>query len=221
MSDNRQSAYPFSSSDRPERWWFFGPTAFGPPSDALTALLARNWWLVALRGVFSILFGLAALFLPIVTLAALVLLFAAYMLVDGIFAIIAAIRAARHHRRWGTLVLEGIADLVAAAIAFFWPLATVLAFVLLSGAWAIVSGGLLLSAAFRLNIASGRWLMGIGGALSLIWGILILLQPGIGALVLTMWLGAYALIFGVMLLVLAVRLYRAYREMPSAQPQFS
>jgi uncharacterized membrane protein HdeD (DUF308 family) len=118
-------------------------------------------------------------------------------------------------------VLEGIADLVAAAIAFFWPLATVLAFVLLSGAWAIVSGGLFLSAAFRLNFASGRWLMGLGGTLSLIWGILVLLQPGIGALVLTLWVGVYALIFGVMLLLLAVRLYRAHREMASAQPQFS
>ena len=221
MSDNRNSTYPFSSPDRPENWWFFGPAAFGPPSDALTALLADNWWLVAIRGVFNILFGLAALFLPIVTLAALVLLFAAYMLVDGVFAIIAAVRAARHHQRWGMLVLEGIADLVAAAIAFFWPLATVLAFVLLSGAWAIVSGGLFLSAAFRLNFASGRWLMGLGGALSLIWGLLVLLQPGIGALVLTLWIGAYALIFGVMLLFLAVRLYRAHREMASAQPQFS
>ena len=96
-----------------------------------------------------------------------------------------------------------------------------LAFVLLSGAWAIVSGGLFLSAASRLNFASGRWLMGLGGALSLIWGLLVLLQPGIGALVLTLWIGAYALIFGVMLLFLAVRLYRAHREMASAQPQFS
>ncbi|MGO8915646.1 MAG: HdeD family acid-resistance protein [Stellaceae bacterium] len=179
---------------------------------AMNALLARNWWAVGLRGVFAILFGLIAVLLPGVTLAALVLLFAAYMLADGVFALIAGLRAATKHERWGWLALEGIADLVAGVIAVTWPAITVLAFVYLMGAWAIVSGALLLSATVRLQPAHGKWLMGFGGAISVIWGILLILQPFIGALVLTWWIGAYALFFGGALLVLAFRLRQQQRE---------
>jgi uncharacterized membrane protein HdeD (DUF308 family) len=210
-----EGAKPHALSDPVEAWGFFEPAGFGQRSDVLTHLLARNWWVVALRGVFGVLFGLAALFLPIVTLASLVLLFAAYMLVDGVLGVVEGVRAARHGQRWGTLVLEGVADLIAGAIAFFLPLATVLAFVFLAGAWAIISGALLLSAAFRLNIAHGRWLMVLGGVISVVWGALLFLSPGIGALVLTWWLGAYALVFGVTLLFLSARLYRLSKEVPA------
>src|SRR5260221_2600356 len=103
-------------------------------NDAMSAALARNWWLVALRGVLAILFGIVAILLPGPTLAALVLLFAAYMVVDGVLAIVAAVRAARRHERWGWLIFEGIVDLAAAAIAFLFPVATIFAFVLLMGA---------------------------------------------------------------------------------------
>jgi uncharacterized membrane protein HdeD (DUF308 family) len=179
-----------------------------PAADAMNALLARNWWAIALRGVFAIVFGLIAVLLPGVTLAALVLLFAAYMLVDGVFALVAGLRAANRRERWGWLAFEGIADLVAGAIAIVWPLATILAFVYLMAAWALVSGGLLLGATVRLRPTHGKWLMGLGGAVSVIWGILLILQPLIGALVLTWWMGAYALFFGGALLALAFRLRR-------------
>jgi uncharacterized membrane protein HdeD (DUF308 family) len=173
---------------------------------AMNAQLARNWWAIALRGVFAILFGLIALFMPSVTLTALVLLFAAYMLVDGIFAIVAAVRAAAHHERWGWLIFEGIVDLIAGVIAVIWPLITILAFVLLMAAWAIVSGGLLTAAAFRLHATHGRWVMALSGIVSLVWGILLVIWPIVGAVVLTWWVGAYAIVFGVLLLVLAFRL---------------
>src|SRR5437763_9231223 len=117
-------------------------------ASAMSALLAQNWWAVALRGVFAVLFGLIALFMPGVTIASLVLLFAAYMLVDGIFAIVSAVRAAAHHERRGLLVLDGVCDIAAGAIALAWPGITVLTFVFLSAAWAILSGGLMLGAAF-------------------------------------------------------------------------
>src|SRR5260221_8889479 len=185
-------------------------------NDAMSAALARNWWLVALRGVLAILFGIVAILLPGPTLAALVLLFAAYMVVDGVLAIVAAVRAARRHERWGWLIFEGIVDLAAAAIAFLFPVATIFAFVLLMGAWAIISGAMLWAAAFRLNLAHGRWLMAFGGIVSVIWGFLLILWPVIGALVLTWWIGAYALIFGVALLVLAFRLRRRAHEAPPA-----
>jgi uncharacterized membrane protein HdeD (DUF308 family) len=191
-------------------------TAFADPGHAMSALLAQNWWAVALRGAFAILFGIIALVLPGVTLTALVLLFAAYMLVDGVFAIVAGVRAARRHERWGLLVLEGIVDLVVGAVAVVAPLATVLAFVLLMAAWAIVTGAILTIAAFRLQVAHGRWLMGLGGIVSLIWGALLLIWPIAGALVLTWWIGAYALLFGIALLALAFRLRRRHRELPDA-----
>jgi hypothetical protein len=112
-------------------WRLFDGADMGAIRDAMSARLAENWWAIALRGVFAILFGAIALVLPGVTLTALVLLFAAYMLVDGVFAIVAAVRAARQHERWGWLVLEGIVDLIAGAIAVVWPLITIVAFVLL------------------------------------------------------------------------------------------
>jgi uncharacterized membrane protein HdeD (DUF308 family) len=166
--------------------------------------------------VLAILLGVVAVLLPGPTLAALVLLFAAYMVVDGVLAIIAAVRAARRRQRWGWLIFEGVVDLAAAAIAFLFPIATIFAFVLLLGAWAIVSGAMLWAAAFRLNLAHGRWLMAFGGIVSVIWGFLLILWPAIGALALTLWIGAYALIFGVALLVLAFRLRRRAHEAPPA-----
>ena len=183
-------------------------TAGGWPAgdDAMSALLAQNWWAIALRGVFAIIFGIIALLMPGAAMLALVLLFAAYLLVDGTFAIIAAVRAARRQERWGWLIFEGLVDLVTGGIAAVWPLITIVAFALLMGAWAIVTGALLLGASYRLNIPHGRWLMALAGAISVIWGVLLIIWPLIGALVLTWWMAAYALIFGVAMLVLAFRL---------------
>jgi uncharacterized membrane protein HdeD (DUF308 family) len=189
---------------------------FGDQSESMSAAFARNWWLVALRGVLAILFGLVALVLPVATMLSLVLLFSAYALVDGIFAIIAGIRKARRHERWGLLVLEGIVDIIAGAIAFLWPAITVLAFVFLVAAWALVSGALMLAAAFRLETSHGRWWLVLGGLVSLAYGVVLIAAPLIGALVLTWWLGAYALVFGVALLILGFRLRPHRNQHPHA-----
>lgn len=185
---------------------------FGGPNDAMNVGLSQNWWLVGLRGVLAILFGVLALALPGVTIASLVLLFGVYMVVDGIFAIAAAVRSARRHERWGALVFEGIVDLLAGAVALLLPAAAALAFVMLMGAWAVVSGAFLLAATFRLNVTHGRWLMGFGAVVSIIWGVLLMIWPVAGAIVLTWWMGAYALLFGAALLVLAVQLWRRRRD---------
>lgn len=173
---------------------------------SLNAVLAENWWAIAVRGVLGILFGILALIFPGATILSFVLVFAAYLLVDGVFAIIAAVRAARRRDRWGLLTFEGIANIAAAVIAVLWPGLTVLAFVVLIAAWAIVTGVLMLGAAFRLNIQHGRWWLALSGAASLVFGILLILAPLAGAIVLTWWIGAYALVFGAALLVLAFRL---------------
>jgi uncharacterized membrane protein HdeD (DUF308 family) len=179
--------------------------------SAMSSVLADNWWAIAIRGVLAIVFGFIALFLPGATMLSLVLVFAAYAFADGVFGIIAAVRAARAHERWGLLVLEGVVNIVTAAIAILWPGITVVAFVLLVASWAILSGGLMLAAAFRLQIDHGRWWLALGGIASLIYGALLVAAPAIGALVLTWWLGAYALIFGVSLVVLAFQLRQRRR----------
>lgn len=190
-------------------------------NDAMSNLLAQNWWAMALRGVFAILFGAIALLMPGVTMLALVLLFAAYMLVDGVCDIVAAVRAARQGERWGWLVVEGIVDLIAGVIAVAWPVITIVVFVWLLGVWAIISGALLLAASFRLHVPHGRWLMALGGAISVIWGLLLLFWPLPGAVVLTWWMAGYALFFGVALLVLSFRLRgrRAAAAPPGAMPR--
>lgn len=174
--------------------------------DVLSAALARNWRVVALRGAVAILFGLLTLLMPLESLATLVYLFAAYLLVDGGFGIAAAVKAARKHERWGLLVVEGVVDILAAAAALASPGLAILVFVYLVAAWSIVSGGLMAVAAFRLHLDHGRWLLATAGLVSILFGILLAASPVGGAIVLTVWLGAYGLVFGVMLVALAIRL---------------
>ena len=178
----------------------------GPEYDLLIAMLARNWWAIGIRGVVGILFGLVALFLPGATMLSLVLLFAAYIFVDGVFGIVSAVRAARAHERWGLPVLEGLVDIAVATIAVLWPGITVVAFVFLVAFWAILTGVLELAAAFRLEFIDGRGWLIFGGLVSVLYGALLIVTPMIGAVVLTWWLGAYALVFGVCLVVLAFKL---------------
>lgn len=174
--------------------------------DAMSTVLARNWWLMALRGVFAILFGVVAFVAPGAFVLSLVLFFAAYMLVDGVVGIVASIRAAQHHERWGYLLAEGVLDVIVGVAAVLVPAAAVWTFVYLVAFWALVTGGLMLAAAFRLHLHYGRWWLALGGVVSLLFGIALLVNPGMSALVLTWWFGGYAIAFGVMLLILAFSL---------------
>jgi uncharacterized membrane protein HdeD (DUF308 family) len=183
--------------------------------DELNVALARNWWLIALRGVLAIVFGIIALVAPLATILALVLLFSAYMLVDAVFSFVAAVRAARRGERWGFLALSGLASLAAGVVAFIWPGITAAAFVLLIGAWAIVTGMLLLAAAFRVDNYHGRLWFGLGGAVSMLYGLVMVVAPLAGAIVLTWWLGVFALVLGVALLVVAFRLRSRFVDHPA------
>jgi len=127
-------------------------------------------------------------------------------LIDGVFTIIASVRAARRGERWWLLTLEGTIGIIAGIAAFVWPGITVIALVLLTAAWALLSGILTLASAVKLNNEHGRWWMVLGGVVSLIFGGLLAAAPFVGALVLTWWVGAYAFVFGVTLLVLAFQL---------------
>ncbi len=172
--------------------------------DALAELLAENWWALALRGILGIAFGLVALLLPGATMLSLVLLFAAYTFVDGIFGLVSAFRAARQHERWGYLTFEALVNIATAAIAVLLPGLTVVVFVYLVAFWALLTGILMLGAAFELHDGRG-WLI-LGGLASVIYGGLLIAAPLLGAVVLTWWIGAYAIVFGVSLLILGFKL---------------
>ena len=174
--------------------------------DAMSAVLAQNWWLIALRGVFGVLFGILAFTSPGAVMITLALFFAAYLIVDGVAGIVAAVRAARANERWGLLLAEGALNIVMGVVAAVLPVTAVFAFVIITAAWALISGGLMIAAAFKLHESHGRWWLAIGGVISVIWGVLLVLSPVIGAVVLTWWLGAYAFVFGMALIVLAFRL---------------
>jgi uncharacterized membrane protein HdeD (DUF308 family) len=186
--------------------------------DALSEVLADSWWAVGLRGIIGILFGLICLLTPGIALVAFVALFAAYMLVDGAFALAAAWTAARTGDRWGLLILEGIVDIAAGVIAFVWPAITMVALIWIIAIWAIVSGALMLYAAFTLNREHGRWWLALGGIASLIFGVLLIIEPLVGAVVLFMWIGAYSLVFGIFLLILAFQLHSRKEEREHKAP---
>ncbi len=187
-------------------------SAYKARCDALSEVLADSWWAVGLRGILGILFGLICLLTPTIAVEVFVILFAAYMLVDGVFAIASGIKAARNGERWGLLILEGIVDLAAGLVAVLWPAITLIALIWIVAIWAIVSGVLMLGAAFTLKLDHGRWWLALGGIASVIFGILLVIEPLIGAVVLTLWIGAYALVFGIFLLILAFQLHAKKEE---------
>jgi uncharacterized membrane protein HdeD (DUF308 family) len=174
-------------------------------------LLARNWWAVALRGVVAIIVGIVAFVMPVVTLTALILLFAAYALVDGIFNVVAAL-SGHGGARWWTLLLAGLVGIGAGLVTFFMPGLTAITLVYVIAAWAIVIGVLEIVAAVRLRAQiTNEWWLGLSGVLSIAFGLLMMVAPGAGALAMVLWIGAYALIYGAALVRLGVKL-RGWRE---------
>ena len=173
----------------------------------MNMVLVRNWWALGLRGLAAILFGLIALFTPGFMALWLALLFGAYALIDGVFAIIAGIRAAERHERWWPFALEGLASILVGVIALVMPVAAALALLYLVSAWAILTGVFRISAALRLRREiRGEWLLILNGALSVLLGILIVARPGAGLITLMWIVGVYAMVYGIVLVGLAFKL---------------
>ena len=177
--------------------------------------LAHNWWMLALRGLVAIIFGVLAFVLPGMTLLTLVFLFGAYAIVNGVLALVHAFSAPKGYPRFGALIFTGILSIAAGVLAFVWPGITALSLVLLIAAWAIVNGVFEIATAIRLRrVIEHEWLLALAGILSVLLGIVILLQPGAGALALVWWIGGFALAFGVLLVALAFRVRRAVPAVP-------
>ena len=188
-------------------------------SKDISELLTRNWWLLALRGLVAILFGILAFILPGITLVSLVWLFGAYAVANGILAFVLAFKAPKGQRRIGSLIFAGIISIIAGVLAFVLPGITALSLLMLIAAWAIVTGIAEIVAAVRLRKEiTGEWLLVVAGIASLIFGVIIVIVPSAGALALVWWIGAYAVAFGILLMVVAFRMrrWRTFEAMRAA-----
>lgn len=177
---------------------------------ALTAELAGiirdHWWVLVLRGSVGIVFGLLFLFFPNVSLLALIYLFGAYALVDGIFALAQAFRLGVHSDRWWPLIFESVIGIGVGVVFFRFPGLSAVAIAFTIAIWAFATGIFEIVSAFRIGTGGAPWLLGLGGVLSIVVGVLFTLVP-VTALLAYVWvLGIYAIIFGVMLAVLGFRL---------------
>ena len=169
--------------------------------------ITHSWWMILLRGIFAILFGIAAFIWPGPTIEALVLLFGAYALLDGIFAVIVGIQQYGETQRWWAVVLEGIAGIVLGVLTLVWPGTTATVLLAFIAAWAILTGVFEIAAAIWLRkVIEGEWTLILAGALSVLFGVLLVLQPTAGALAIIWLIGAYAIVFGVLLSILALQL---------------
>ena len=168
--------------------------------------MSQNWWLVVLRGVAAIIFGILAFAWPGITLLTLVFFWGAFALVDGVLAIIAAVKGGNPMPRWW-LAIVGIAGIAAGAITFLMPGLTALVLVTFIAVWAIILGVMEVYGAIKLRKEiEGEWFLILNGVLSVIFGVLILWRPGLGALALVYIIGAYAIILGIIYVMFGFKL---------------
>ncbi len=181
--------------------------------------LAKNWWVVALRGVLAIVFGLMAFFWPGLTISVLVLFFGAYILIDGIFTIFTALRTREEHTRWWALLFEGLASIIAGGVIWGWTGLSVIVLMYFIAAWSLITGMLEIIAAIRLRQQiEGEWRLALSGVLSIVFAILVAIWPLAGAVAVAWLIGFYAILFGIALLALAFRLRGHNERVASAAP---
>jgi uncharacterized membrane protein HdeD (DUF308 family) len=170
---------------------------------------------IALRGGLAILFGVVVLLSPGAAAAAMVALFVIWAFMDAVFSFMTAYRRGKAHQSWGWYLFQGIVGVAAGVLALVWPHITVLALVIVVAARALVLGVLEIAGAISWKGAHSRWLHGLAGVVSVLFGILLLAKPLTGAFALIWLLGIYAIVFGVMELALGldVRSLRSNGEM--------
>jgi uncharacterized membrane protein HdeD (DUF308 family) len=185
------------------------------PVSVLIGMVASNWRLILVRGLAAMAFGILCFVVPAISLLALVLVYGVYAIVDGIAALA---WGARSH--WWSMVAVGAISVLSGLVAFFWPGITALALLYVIAAWAIVRGVAEIGAAIHLRRrVSNEWLLALGGFVSLLFGVLIALFPGAGALSVLWLIGAFAVVFGLFAVALALRLRTGQRETPPREEE--
>jgi uncharacterized membrane protein HdeD (DUF308 family) len=177
-------------------------------AEPMLHALAENWWLILLKGICAIIFGLLALAWPGVTVLTLVLFYGAFALVDGVLALAAAIKGGVPAPRWW-LAVVGIIGIGAGILTFAWPGITALVLLFLIASWAIATGIMQIIGAIRLRKEiDDEWLLIASGALSVLFGIILVVQPKVGVLALVWVIGAYAILYGILLCGFAWRIHK-------------
>jgi|SRR5579871_1298018 len=172
-----------------------------------SSMIVRHWWAMVLRGVLAVLFGILVLIWPGLALASLIYLVGAYMFVDGIFAIAGSLTHREQYEHWWLALIEGIIGVIAGIIAFVYPGLTAITLLYVIAFWAILTGIFEIAAAIRLRqVIRDEWLLLISGVLSILFGLFALFFPGAGALTILGIIAGYAIVFGVVLIILGFRL---------------
>jgi uncharacterized membrane protein HdeD (DUF308 family) len=174
--------------------------------SVLVDALAKNWWVLLLRGIAAIIFGVLAFAWPGITLLTLVMLYGAYALVDGVLAIVAAITGGTSAPRWW-LAIIGLLGVAAGILTIAMPGLTATLLLFFIAGWAVATGVFQIIGAIRLRKEiDNEWLLILGGIISVLFGIGVVMAPGAGALALVWVIGMYAVIEGVLLIAFAFRL---------------
>jgi len=183
-------------------------------------VFTSSWWALLLRGVAAIAFGILAFVWPHITLTALVFLWGAYALVDGVVALVAGIKSHGEFNRWWIFLLEGILGIAAGIVAFVIPGITAMVLLFLIAAWAIVTGAFEIGAAIQLRkYIKGEWLLALAGVASVLFGFALFLNPSAGALAVVWLIGAYSIVFGFLLVALGLRLHSLVRSADRMSPR--
>jgi len=169
--------------------------------------IRRNWWMLALRGVLAIIFGLIALLAPGIALLAFVYVFGVYALIDGIMAAYIAIRERGSLSRWAWILFEGLLGIIAGIVAFIYPGLTALVLLYIVAIWAVVTGIMEIVTAIAIRGFTAReWALGLAGILSILFGIVLFIFPGTGLLSILWLVGVYSIVFGILFIVRAFQM---------------
>ena len=182
--------------------------------ENLGSILSRNWWLMLLRGLVAIGFGILIFLKPQISLEVLVYLFGIYVLVEGILGVSVAIQARDELSSWGVLLIWGLLGIAVGILAFVRPGITALALLFYIALWAIATGFLEIVTAVRLReVIKDEWLLVLAGLLSVAFGVALIARPEAGALAVLWLIGAYAILFGILIVVFAFKIRSFVRKL--------
>lgn len=178
--------------------------------DDMMRGIAANWWMVLLRGIAAVLFGVVALLMPGLTLFVLLITFGAYAVFDGVVAVINAFQRKSRDERWWAWLLDGVLSIAIGLLALFWTGPTALAFIIWMAIWGVIAGLFRIIAAIRLrHEIEGGWALGLSGLLLMVWGVLMATLPAAGLLSLAWVIGLFSILIGLSMIVLAFQLRKS------------